>query len=65
MSNSADQATVQMAATSPLYGSDVVYAQTSASSEAGSSSGQWQWWVGAALLAIAAVLFFQAVRRKD
>ena len=63
--NSADQATVQMAATSPVYGADVVYAQTSASSEAGSSSSQWQWWVGVALLAIAAMLFFQTVRRKD
>ncbi len=63
--HSADQVTMQMAATSPLYGSDVVYAQTSASSEAGSSSGQWQWWVGAALLAIAAMLFFQTVRRNN
>ncbi|MFN3340718.1 MAG: hypothetical protein ACK40Z_13550 [Dietzia sp.] len=61
----ADQGTVPVAANSPLHGSDVVYAQTSASQKAGNPTHQWQWWVGAALLALAAVLFYQTVRRKD
>jgi len=52
-----------VAAHPPL--SEVAYAQTSASSETGNPTHQWQWWVGAALLAIAAVLFVQTVRRKD
>lgn len=58
-----DQITAPVAATLPL--TDVVYAQTSASREAGTPTHQWQWWVGAALLALAAVLFYQTVRRKD
>ncbi|MFN3602492.1 MAG: hypothetical protein ACK4UY_14010 [Dietzia sp.] len=61
----ADQGTVPAAANAPLYGSDVVYAQTSASQKDGNPTHQWQWWVGAALLALAAVLFYQIVRRKD
>ena len=60
-----DQSTIPVAANSPLYGSDVVYAQTSASQKAGDPTHQWQWWVGAALLALAALLFYQTVRRKD
>ncbi|AWH94778.1 hypothetical protein [Dietzia psychralcaliphila] len=64
-SSDADQGTVPVAANAPLYGSDVVYAQTSASQKAGNPTHQWQWWVGAALLALAAVLFYQTVRRKD
>ncbi|MDX2356839.1 hypothetical protein [Dietzia sp. PP-33] len=60
-----DQSTIPVAANAPLQGSDVVYAQTSASREAGNPTHQWQWWVGAALLALAAVLFYQTVRRKD
>lgn len=60
-----DQSTIPVAANSPLYGSDVVYAQTSASQKAGDPTHQWQWWVGAALLALAAMLFYQTVRRKD
>lgn len=58
-----DQATTPVAADMPL--SEVVYSQTSASREAGNPTHQWQWWVGAALLALAAVLFYQTVRRKD
>ncbi|EYT56956.1 hypothetical protein H483_0116365 [Dietzia sp. UCD-THP] len=61
----ADQSTIPVAANAPLYGSDVVYAQTSGSQKAGDPTHQWQWWVGAALLALAAVLFYQTVRRKD
>lgn len=63
--SSVDQSTIPIAANSPLYGSDVVYAQTSASQRAGDPTHQWQWWVGAALLALAAMLFYQTVRRKD
>ncbi|MDV8001040.1 hypothetical protein [Rhodococcus sp. IEGM 1408] len=62
---SSDPSTIPVAANSPLYGSDVVYAQTSASQKAGDPTHQWQWWVGAALLALAAMLFYQTVRRKD
>lgn len=58
-----DQTTMPVAANLPL--TDVVYAQTSASSETGNPTHQWQWWVGAALLAIAAALVVQTVRRKD
>lgn len=61
----ADQATIPVAANSPLHGADVVYAQTSASQKAGDPTHQWQWWVGTAVLALAAVLFYQTVRRKD
>ncbi|AWH91491.1 HtaA domain-containing protein [Dietzia lutea] len=58
-----EQTTMPVAANLPL--TDVVYAQTSASLKAGNPLAQWQWWVGAALLALAAVLFSQTVRRKD
>lgn len=61
----ADQAMVPVAASSPLNGSDAVYAHTSASQKAGSLAHQWQWWAGAVLLALAAMLFYQTVRRKD
>ena len=60
-----DQSTIPVAANTPLNGSDVVYAQTSGSQKAGNPTHQWQWWVGTALLALAAVLFYQTVRRKD
>lgn len=58
-----DQGAVQLAS-APLD-ADVVYAQTSASSKAGDPALQWQWGVGMALLALAAALFYQTVRRKD
>lgn len=45
--------------------SEVAYAQTSASQETGNPIHQWQWWIGFALLALAAGLFYQTVRRKD
>ncbi|MBB1031591.1 hypothetical protein G6027_11970 [Dietzia sp. SLG310A2-38A2] len=61
----ADHSTIPVAANSPLHGADVVYSQTSASQKAGNPTHQWQWWVGTALLALAAVLFYQTVRRKD
>lgn len=57
------QVATPVAADLPL--TDVVYAHTSASSEAGNPTHQWQWWVGSALLALAAVLFYQTVRRRD
>lgn len=59
----APQAAAPVASNLPL--SEVAYAQTSASSETGNPTHQWQWWVGAALLALAAGLFYQTVRRKD
>lgn len=57
------QTAAPVASNLPL--SEVAYAQTSASSETGNPTHQWQWWVGAALLALAAGLFYQTVRRKD
>lgn len=59
----ADPGTQPVAANLPL--TDVVYSNTSASSDAGNSLPQWQWWVGGVLLALAAGLFYQAVLRKD
>ena len=59
----ADPGTQPVAANLPL--TDVVYSNTSASSDAGNSLPQWQWWVGGVLLALAAGLFCQAVLRKD
>lgn len=59
----ADPGTVPVAANLPL--TDVVYSNTSASSDAGNTLPQWQWWVGGVLLALAAGLFYQAVLRKD
>lgn len=59
----ADPGTMPVAANLPL--TDVVYSNTSASSDAGNTLPQWQWWVGGVLLALAAGLFYQAVLRKD
>lgn len=59
----ADQDTMPVAANLPL--TDVVYSNTSASSDAGNTLPQWQWWVGGVLLALAAGLFYQTVPRKD
>lgn len=58
-----DQSTMPVAANLPL--TDVVYSNTSASSDAGNTLPRWQWWVGGVLLALAAGLFYQAVLRKD
>lgn len=58
-----DQGTVPVAANLPL--SDVVYANTSASSDADNALPHWQWWVGGVLLALAAGLFLQTVLSKD
>lgn len=59
-----DQATVPVSASSPLT-PGVIYAQTSASQEAGDLARQWPWWMGGALLALAAALFSLTVRRRD
>lgn len=59
----ADPGTMPVAANLPL--TDVVYSNTSASSDAGNTLPQWQWWVGGVLLALAVGLFYQAVLRKD
>lgn len=58
-----DQGTIPVAANLPL--TDVVYSDTSASSEAGNALPQWQWWVGGILLALAAGLFYKTAIRKD
>lgn len=62
-SPAAPQAAAPVASNLPL--TEVAYAQTSGSSETGNPAAQWQWWVGGALLALAAGLFYQTVRRKD
>lgn len=59
----ADPGTMPVAANLPL--TDVVYSNTSASSDAGNPLPQWQWWVGGVLFALAAGLFYQAILRKD
>lgn len=60
---SAGQTTMPIAANLPL--TDVVYSNTSASSDAANPLPQWQWWVGGVLLALAAGLFYQIVLRKN
>lgn len=62
-SPAAPQAATPVAANPPL--TEVAYARTSGSSETGNLAARWQWWVGGALLALAAGLFYQTVRRKD
>lgn len=58
----AGQVAMPVAANLPL--TEVVYSNTSASSDAGNTLPQWQWWAGGVVLALAAGLFYQAVLRK-
>lgn len=56
-----DQATIPVSAHSPLA-AEAVYA--AASQDAGGAGERWQWWVGAILLALAAVPVVRTLRQK-